>query len=124
MALQGHLPTIKMGKKTQDKQITLRILDSAFLDRCWQDAEKIYGKKATEKLRSVAPADPLLLRDMAIFSYMTDGKTKKEAKALIDGYTHDEWAYDMERFAKTINKVKKLYTKNELKGYNVFTSDI
>ena len=110
-----------MSRK-QDKQITLRILGSAFLDRCWQDAEKIYGKKATEKLRSVAPADPLLLRDMAIFSHITDDKSKKEAKAIVDNYTHDEWAYDMERFAETINKVKKLYTKNELKGYNTFAS--
>ena len=101
----------------------LRIIDSAYIDRCWKGAEKIYGKEATEKLRSVAPADPFLLRDMAIFSYITDGKTKKEAKALIDKYTHEEWAYDMERFAETIKKVKRVYTSDKLKGFNAFTSD-
>ena len=75
----------------------LRIIDSAYIDHCWKGAEKIYGKEATEKLRSVAPADPFLLRDMAMFSYMTDGKTKK---------------------------VKRVYTNDKLKGFNAFTSDI
>ena len=110
-------------RNKSDKQLMLRIIDSAYIDCCWKGAEKIYGKEATEKLRSVAPADPFLLRDMAIFSYMTDGKTKKEARALIDKYTHKEWAYDMERFAETIKKVKRVYTNDKLKGFNAFTSD-
>jgi len=112
-----------MSKKS-DKEMMLRIIDSAYIDHCWKGAEKVYGKEATEMLRSVAPADPFLLRDMAIFSHITDGKTKKEAKALVDNYTHDEWAYDMEQFAKTIKKVKRAYTNDKLKGFNAFTSDI
>lgn len=109
-------------RKKSDRELMLRIIDSAYIDHCWKGAEKIYGKEATEKLRSVAPADPFLLRDMAIFSYITDGKTKKEAKALIDKYTHDEWAYDMERFAETIKKVKKVYTNDKLKKFDAFAS--
>ena len=106
--------------KQKNKELTLRIMDAAFLDKCWKDAEKVYGKKATEKLRAVAPADPFLLRDIALFSYRNDDKTEKEAKEILEGYSHDDWAYDVERFAKTIAKVKKLYTRNELKGYNTF----
>lgn len=108
--------------KKEDKEVTLRILDAALIDKCWIDSEKVYGKKATEKLRAIAPADPFLLRDMALFSYRNEGKSESEAKEIIKGYSHDDWAYDMERFAKTIAKVKKLYTKNELKGYNTFAS--
>ena len=113
-----------MGAKKKDKEITLRILDSAFLDQCWKDAERIYGKKATEKLRSVAPADPFLLRDMALFSYRNEGKSESDAREIIDGYSHDDWAYDAERFAKTIAKVKKLYKKDILKGNNTFTPNL
>ena len=100
-----------MSKKS-DKEMMLRIIDSAYIDHCWKGAEKVYGKEATEMLRSVAPADPFLLRDMAIFSHITDGKTKKEAKALVDNYTHDEWVICLVKYILHNYFITK--TKNRL----------
>lgn len=94
-------------RKKDDEIITRRIIESACLEQDWKDMESFYGKKATAILKELAPADPLLLHDMMVFSHKTDGKTKKEIEKMLSEYTHDDWLYDMEHFAKTIKKVKK-----------------
>ena len=113
-----------MKNRKQDKEIMMRILESAYLDRYWEDAEKFYGKKATAKLRTVAPADPFLLRDMARFSYRTDGKTDDEIDDILSEYTHDNWAYDMDNFAETIKKVKKLAIKDLPDNFDSFATNL
>ena len=60
------------------KKIAKRIAESAELEQTWKDLEKIYGKKATKQLKELAPADPLLLHDLMVISYLNDGKTKKK----------------------------------------------
>ena len=93
------------------KKIARRIAESAELEIAWKDLEKIYGTKATKQLRELARADPLLLHDFMVISHLNDGKTRKEVEDLLASYTHKDWAYDMESFAKMIKKAKVLYNK-------------
>lgn len=97
------------------ERLTRRIVESAELEIAWNDIEKIYGAKATKQLKELTPADPLLLHDLMVISNLNDGKTRKEVEKLLIGYTHKDWAYDMENFAKTIKKVKKMYF-NDIKN--------
>ena len=97
------------------KKIAKRMAESAELEIAWKDLEEIYGTKATKQLKELAPADPLLLHDLMVISHLNDGKTRKEVEELLASYTHKDWAYDMENFAHTIKKAKKMYF-DELKN--------
>lgn len=90
------------------KKIASRMAESAKLDIAWKDLEEIYGTKATKQLKELVPADPLLLHDLMVISHLNDGKTRKEVEELLASYTHKDWAYDMENFAHTIKKAKKM----------------
>lgn len=98
-----------MKYKREYKQIAKRMAEAAELEQAWGDVEKVYGKKATKQLKELTPADPLLLHDLMVVSHLNDGKTKKEVTELLVTYTDKDWAYDMENFAHTIKKAKKLY---------------
>lgn len=50
-----------------------------------------------------------------VISHLNDGKTRKEVEELLASYTHKDWTYDMENFAHTIKKAKKMYF-DELKN--------
>ena len=91
------------------KVIAKRMAEAAELEQAWKDVETIYGKKATRRLKELAPADPLLLHDLMVVSHLNDGKTKKEVTELLTTYTEKDWAYDMENFAHTIKKAKQMY---------------
>lgn len=91
------------------KVIAKRMAEAAELEQAWGDVEIVYGKKATKQLKELTPADPLLLHDLMVVSHLNDGKTKKEVTELLVAYTDKDWAYDMENFAHTIKKAKKLY---------------
>lgn len=91
-----------------DEVIMRRIVDLAQIELEWKDVEPIYGKEATKILKELAPADPLLLHDMMVFSHQTDGKSEKQIEKLLEEYTHNDWLYDMKHFAKTIKRVKKV----------------
>lgn len=91
------------------KVIAKRMAEAAELEQAWKDVEIIYGKKATKQLKELAPADPLLLHDLMVVSHLNEGKSKKEVTELLTTYTEKDWTYDMENFAHTIKKVKKLY---------------
>ena len=91
------------------RRIARRMAESAKLEIAWKDLEEIYGTKATKQLKELAPADPLLLHDLMVVSHLNDGKTRKEVEKLLASYTHEDWAYDMENFAHTIKKAKKMY---------------
>ena len=97
------------------KVIAKRMAEAAELEQAWKDVEIVYGKKATRQLKELAPADPLLLHDLMVISHLNDGKTRKEVEELLASYTHKDWAYDMENFAHTIKKAKKMYF-DELKN--------
>ena len=99
-----------------DEVIMRRIVELAQIELEWKDVEPIYGKKATDILKELAPADPLLLHDMMVFSHQTDGKSEKEIEKLLESYTHDDWLYDMKHFAKTIKRVKKVALANMKKA--------
>ena len=62
------------------KKIAKRIAKSAELDIVWKDIEEIYGAKATNQLKKLAPADPLLLHDLMVVSHLNDGKTRENIK--------------------------------------------
>ena len=89
--------------------------ESAELEIAWKDLEEIYGTKATKQLKELTPADPLLLHDLMVISHLNDGKTRKEVEKLLVSYTHKDREYDMENFAHTIKKAKKMYF-DELKN--------
>ena len=91
------------------KKIAKRIAKSAELDIVWKDIEEIYGAKATNQLKKLAPADPLLLHDLMVVSHLNDGKTRENIKELLLSYTHKDWAYDMENSARIIKRAKRLY---------------
>ena len=92
-----------------NKQLAIRMAEAAELEQAWKDVEEVYGKKAAHQLKELTPADPLLLHDLMVVSHLNDGKTKKEVTELLVTYTDKDWAYDMENFAHTIKKAKKLY---------------
>lgn len=94
--------------------IAKRMAEAAELEQAWKDVGIIYGKKATKQLRELAPADPLLLHDLMVVSHLNDGKTKKEVTELLTTYTEKDWAYDMENFAHTIKKIKRLHSNKIL----------
>ena len=94
--------------------IAKRMAEAAELEQAWKDVGIIYGKKATKQLRELAPADPLLLHDLMVVSHLNDGKTKKEVTELLMTYTEKDWAYDMENFAHTIKKIKRLHSNKIL----------
>lgn len=94
--------------------IAKRMSEAAELEQAWKDVGTIYGKKATKQLRELAPADPLLLHDLMVVSHLNDGKTKKEVTELLTTYTEKDWAYDMENFAHTIKKIKRLHSNKIL----------
>ena len=94
--------------------IAKRMAEAAELEQVWKDVGIIYGKKATKQLRELAPADPLLLHDLMVVSHLNDGKTKKEVTELLTTYTEKDWAYDMENFAHTIKKIKRLHSNKIL----------
>ena len=96
------------------KLIAKRMAEAAELEQAWKDVGIIYGKKATKQLRELAPADPLLLHDLMVISHLNDGKTKKEVTELLMTYTEKDWAYDMENFAHTIKKIKRLHSNKIL----------
>lgn len=96
------------------KVIAKRMAEAAELEQAWRDIEIIYGKKATRQLKELAPADPLLLHDLMVVSHLNDGKTKKEVTELLTTYTEKDWAYDMENFAHTIKKIKRLHSNKIL----------
>lgn len=96
------------------KLIAKRMAEAAELEQAWKDVGIIYGKKATKQLRELAPADPLLLHDLMVVSHLNDGKTKKEVTELLTTYTEKDWAYDMENFAHTIKKIKRLHSNKIL----------
>lgn len=96
------------------KLIAKRMAEAAELEQAWKDVEIIYGKKATKQLRELTPADPLLLHDLMVVSHLNDGKTKKEVTELLTTYTEKDWAYDMENFAHTIKKIKRLHSNKIL----------
>lgn len=96
------------------KLIAKRMAEAAELEQAWKDVGIIYGKKATKQLRELAPADPLLLHDLMVVSHLNDGKTKKEVAELLTTYTEKDWAYDMENFAHTIKKIKRLHSNKIL----------
>lgn len=96
------------------KLIAKRMAEAAELEQAWKDVGIIYGKKATKQLRELAPADPLLLHDLIVISHLNDGKTKKEVTELLMTYTEKDWAYDMENFAHTIKKIKRLHSNKIL----------
>lgn len=98
------------------KLIAKRMAEAAELEQAWKDVGIIYGKKATKQLRELAPADPLLLHDLMVISHLNDGKTKKEVTELLMTYTEKDWAYDMENFAHTIKKIKRLHSNKILRG--------
>lgn len=81
--------------------------ESAELEIAWKDVEKVYGKKATNELKELTPADPLLLHDFMVISHLGDGKSKKEVQALLDSYTEKDWENDMKNFGKTIKTAKE-----------------
>ena len=95
-----------------NKQLAIRMAEAAELEQTWNDVENIYGKKATHQLKELAPADPLLLHDLMVFSYLNDGKTRKEVQKLLDGYTKKDWEYDMANFSHTIKRAKEAYLNN------------
>ena len=97
------------------KKIAKRMAESAELEIAWKDLEEIYGTKAAKQLKELTPADPLLLHDLMVISHLNDGKTRKEVEKLLVSYTHKDWEYDMENFAYTIKKAKKMYF-DELKN--------
>lgn len=96
------------------KVIAKRMAEAAELEQAWRDVEIIYGKKAARQLKELAPADPLLLHDLMVVSHLNDGKTKREAAKLLTTYTEKDWAYDMENFAHTIKKIKRLHSNKIL----------
>lgn len=96
------------------KLIAKRMAEAAELEQAWKDVGIIYEKKATKQLRELAPADPLLLHDLMVISHLNDGKTKKEVTELLTTYTEKDWAYDMENFAHTIKKIKRLHSNKIL----------
>ena len=96
------------------KLIAKRMAEAAELEQAWKDVGIIYGKKATKQLRELAPADPLLLHDLMVVSHLNDGKSKKEVTELLTTYTEKDWAYDMENFAHTIKKIKRLHSNKIL----------
>ena len=96
------------------KLIAKRMAEAAELEQAWKDVGIIYGKKATKQLRELAPADPLLLHDLMVISHLNDGKSKKEVTELLTTYTEKDWAYDMENFAHTIKKIKRLHSNKIL----------
>ena len=96
------------------KVIAKRMAEAAELEQAWKDVEIVYGKKATRQLKELAPADPLLLHDLMVISHLNDGKTKKEVTELLTTYTEKDWAYDMENFAHTIKKIKRLHSNKIL----------
>ena len=96
------------------KLIAKRMAEAAELEQAWKDVGIIYGKKATNQLRELAPADPLLLHDLMVISHLNDGKSKKEVTELLTTYTEKDWAYDMENFAHTIKKIKRLHSNKIL----------
>lgn len=94
--------------------IAKRMAEAAELEQAWKDVGIIYGKKATKQLKELAPADPLLLHDLMVVSHLNDGKTKKEVTELLTTYTEKDWTYDMENFAHTIKKIKRLHSNKIL----------
>ena len=98
------------------KKIARRMAESAELEIARGKILKKYIVQRPQKqLKELAPTDPLLLHDLMVVSHLNDGKTRKEVEELLTSYTHKDWAYDMENFAHTIKKAKKIYF-DELKN--------
>ncbi len=94
------------------KAIAKRMAEAAELEETWKDVEEVYGKKAAQQLKKLAPADPLLLHDLMVISHLNDGKTRKEVQKLLDNYTKKDWEYDMVNFSHTIKTAKEVYLNN------------
>ena len=94
------------------KRIARRMAEAAELEEAWKEVKIIYGEKATKQLKELAPADPLLLHDLMVISYLNDGKTKQEVQKLLDNYTKKDWEYDMANFSHTIKRAKEAYLNN------------
>ena len=94
------------------KRIARRMAEAAELEEAWKEVKIIYGEKTTKQLKELAPADPLLLHDLMVISYLNDGKTKQEVQKLLDNYTKKDWEYDMANFSHTIKHAKEAYLNN------------
>ena len=88
------------------EKLAKRMAEAVELEEAWKDVEKVYGKNATKSLKSLTPADPLLLHDLMVISHLGDGKSRKEVQEMLDNYTEKDWEYDMKNFAITITKAK------------------
>lgn len=88
------------------EKLAKRMAEAVELEEAWKDVEKVYGKNATKSLKSLVPADPLLLHDLMVISHLADGKSRKEVRAMLNEYTEKDWEYDMKNFAETILKAK------------------
>jgi len=97
------------------KKLAKRMSESVELEETWKDVEEVYGKKATNELKELTPADPLLLHDLMVISHLGDGKSRKEVQAILDSYTEKDWENDMKNFAKTIKTAKET-TRNYIKS--------
>ena len=76
-----------------DRDLAERLLDAYELADRWQQIiQDFYGEKVAEQLKAIAPADPYLLYDLAVKSYIDEGKTEQEAIETVDNYTVKEWA--------------------------------
>lgn len=91
------------------ERLAKRMADAVELEEAWKDVEEVYGKKATEELKELTPADPLLLHDLMVISHLGDGKTKKEVQDMLNSYTEKDWENDMKNFGKTIKLTKDTY---------------
>ncbi len=91
-----------MKHQKQYIRLASRLIEAAELDDAWEKMSIIYGKKTANNLRKLVPADPTLLYDLAIVSYIGDGMKKKDALEKIAGYSSEEWEYDFKNFKHTI----------------------
>ena len=56
-------------------------------------------------------ADPLLLHDLMVISYLSDRKTRKEIQDFLNNYNEKNWEYEMSSFAHIIKRAKGEYVK-------------
>ena len=91
-------------------EIAQRLINACELKKSWQEVVAVYGQEVADELKTLTPADPVVLYMMGTNLIMdADNKTLDEALAMVENYTPDEWAGVLKHFKPTILKAFKMY---------------